>query len=295
MKATLYFLVYPLLILLSLLPSRLFYSFVDFSYLIVYKIYRYRIRIVRKNLRLALKHLSELELLEVEKKFYKNFCDVMFESIRPLMRSSEWTSKKITFQNLEQIKKYEDSGRSVIVLLGHYGSWENSTVLSRYINSDLYVLYSPIRNKYFNRMMKKVRIKYGCRLISRYQFVKFFSQQEKNHKNAIYLFVNDQSPRMKKKNYYKEFLGQKVPVHTGAERIAKLYDIPVFFMAVNRIRRGQYKAKLILITDSPGEYKTNQITDIYTQMLEEQILNDPSQYFWTHNRFKYATLNESKA
>lgn len=294
MKATLYFLVYPLLILLSLLPSRLFYSFVDFSYLLVYKIYRYRIRIVRKNLRLALKHLSELELLEVEKQFYKNFCDVMFESIRPLMRSSEWTSKKITFENLEQIKKYEDSSRSVIVLLGHYGSWENSTVLSKYINSDLYVLYSPIRNKYFNRMMKKVRSKYGCSLISRYQFAKFFSQQEKNHKNGIYLFVNDQSPRMKKKNYHREFLGQKVPVHTGAERIAKLYDVPVFFMAVNRIHRGQYKAKLILITDSPREYKANQITDIYTQMLEEQIRNDPSQYFWTHNRFKYATSNVSK-
>lgn len=292
MKATLYFLVYPLLIALSIVPSRLFYLFVDFSYLLVYKVYRYRIRIVRKNLRLALGHLSESQLLQVEKRFYKNFCDVMFESIRPLARSSEWTSKNITFENVELIKKYEDSGRSVIVLLGHYGSWENSTVLSKYINSDLYVLYSPIQNKYFNRMMKKVRSKYGCSLISRYQFVKFFSQQEKNQKKGTYLFVNDQSPRMRKKNYFRKFLGQNVPVHTGAERVAKLYDIPVLFMKVNRIYRGHYIAKLNTITDFPQKCRTNQITDIYTQMLEEQILKDPSQYFWTHNRFKYAVFNE---
>ena len=34
--------------------------------------------------------------------------------------------------------------------------------------------------------------------------------------------------------------------------------------------------------------KNNQITDIFTEWLEDQIMEDPSQYFWTHKRFKYA-------
>ena len=43
-----------------------------------------------------------------------------------------------------------------------------------------------------------------------------------------------------------------------------------------------------LLTSEPKSTKKNEITDVFIKLLEEQIQNDPSQYFWTHRRFKYS-------
>jgi len=82
-------------------------------------------------------------------------------------------------------------------------------------------------------------------------------------------------------------MGVKVPVFTGAERIAKEHDLPVTFAAITRVKRGHYKASISLLTEDPKSLKENELTDLFTEKLEAQIKKDPSQYLWTHNRFKY--------
>ena len=82
-------------------------------------------------------------------------------------------------------------------------------------------------------------------------------------------------------------MGIEVPVFTGAERMARQFDLPIVFADINRTKRGYYSLDISLITDKPKETKVNEITDIFTETLEAQIRKDPSQYFWTHNRFKH--------
>ena len=82
-------------------------------------------------------------------------------------------------------------------------------------------------------------------------------------------------------------MGVEVPVFTGGERMAKKFDLPVVFAHINREKRGHYSIDISLITDQPKTMKENEITDRFTEILENQIRKDPSQYFWTHNRFKH--------
>ena len=84
------------------------------------------------------------------------------------------------------------------------------------------------------------------------------------------------------------FLRILVPGYYGAERLAKELDIPVVFAKIKRVKRGYYQTEFKLLTADPKALKKNEITDLFTQWLEEQIREDPSQYFWTHKRFKYA-------
>lgn len=69
MQLLFYILIYPILWLISILPFPLLYLFSDAICFIVYRIIKYRKKVVRENLSLALPHLSEKERRIIEKKF----------------------------------------------------------------------------------------------------------------------------------------------------------------------------------------------------------------------------------
>lgn len=79
MQFIVFILLYPLLWLISILPFRLLYIVSDAVYVLVYYVIRYRRKIVRQNITLALPHLSKKEQLAVEKESYRHLCDMFLK------------------------------------------------------------------------------------------------------------------------------------------------------------------------------------------------------------------------
>ena len=132
----------------------------------------------------------------------------------------------------------------------------------------------------------KARRRYGAFLIPRRETVSSIKKHAENNHLALYGFASDQSPKIKRKTYFRLFFGTEVPVFTGAERIAKEHDIPVLMAKVRRVKRGFYETEIIVLSKNPKEVKDFEITDQFTEELESLIKEDPSHYLWTHNRFK---------
>src|SRR6056300_1379866 len=109
-------------------------------------------------------------------------------------------------------------------------------------------------------------------------------QMEEANERGVFGFASDQSPRPKPLTYWRPFLGIEVPVYTGAERLARELNIPVVYGKIKRVKRGFYELEFKLLTDQPQKMEENTITDRYTEWLEAQIKEDPTQYFWTHKR-----------
>ena len=82
-------------------------------------------------------------------------------------------------------------------------------------------------------------------------------------------------------------MGIKVPVHTGAEMLAKKLDMAVVFFKVKKLKRGYYETTFETITLNPKEYKDYDITDIFLKFVEKQIHETPEYYLWTHKRWKH--------
>ena len=82
MQLIIYLLIYPILWLISILPFPVLYLFSDFVYFLTYHLIGYRKKTVRKNLAIALPHLSDKERLLIEKKFYSHLCDLFLEMIK---------------------------------------------------------------------------------------------------------------------------------------------------------------------------------------------------------------------
>ena len=201
--------------------------------------------------------------------------------------SEKEIKKRFVFKNMELINACEERGQSTILLLGHYSNWEGMLSIGYHLIGKGYGVYAPLSNKYFNRLISKSREKHKAYLLSRFETMTFIRENEKKGKYALYGFINDQSPRMRPRLYWRTFLGVKVPVFKGAENLAKEFNFPVYFTEINREKRGYYTATVSLIADDPSKFKDNEITDLYIERLEAQIRKDPTQYLWSHNRFKH--------
>ena len=68
-------------------------------------------------------------------------------------------------------------------------------------------------------------------------------------KQGLYLLLSDQSPQLHKTYYWRNFLDIKVPVHTGAEMLAKRFDL-VVVITYKKVKRGYYATEFQLITNS---------------------------------------------
>lgn len=287
MQRIIFLISYPFFMGVSLLPFPLFYRFSDFVYFLIYRVFKYRTKVVRKNLTLAFPEKSLEERAAIEREFYRHMCDVFLEMIKTITISEKEMKKRFVFENIDLIRDIEKQGKSSILVCGHYSSWEGMLSIGYHLNEKAYGIYNKLSNPHFERFIKKSRERHHAYLLPRYETVETIKRYQKEGRVALYGFANDQSPRMKSKSYWRTFMGVKVPVFTGAERIAKEYDLPVTFAAITRVKRGHYKATISLLTEDPKSLKENELTDIFTAKLEEQIHQDPTQYLWTHNRFKH--------
>lgn len=277
----------PLLIFISWLPFRLLYFISDLFYYFLYYVIKYRRKVVRKNLELSKVAKSTKDLIRIEKKFYKHLTDVFFEMFKFYSISPEEMKKRFYIENPEIFYELEKKNKSVMFMTSHYGGFEWFLSINYHVPQLPFAVYTPLSNKSLESLIKKFRLRHGSKLISRYEAGSYIKKQIKENKLFLYGMAADQSAQIRSITYWKEFLGVKVPVFTGSERIAKQHNIPVVFGKVVKIKRGYYKVVVDLISEFPNEYKDYQITDIYLKKLEKQIREIPEYYYWTHNRFKH--------
>ncbi|MDX1272535.1 lysophospholipid acyltransferase family protein [Bizionia paragorgiae] len=287
MQFLLYIIIYPFIWLISSLPFKLLYAFSDVLYFLVYKVFGYRKKVVKENLNLVFPEKSPEEIKIIMNKFYHHLCDMIVEAMKSLTISEKEMQKRFTFTNIEELRKHEENNRSVVLMCAHYGSWEWIFVLQTHVKAKGYAVYKRLANPYFDKLVKKIRAKFNSYLITTKETATTLALAKANNELTINGFVSDQSPKLNKAHHWQNFMGIKVPVHTGAELLAKRLDMSVVFFGVKRIKRGYYETTFTTIAEKPNSFKDYEITDAFLKLTEEQIYAEPQYYLWTHKRWKH--------
>ena len=288
MQFIIFILVYPIIWLISLLPLRILYIFSDFIYLLVYYIFGYRKKIVFANLKLSFPDKSEKEILKIQKKFYSHFIDIFIEMIKSFTISEKELSKRYTFTNIELLNQVEAKGKSIILMGSHYANWEWIIILNKYTSHKGYAAYTKINNTYFEKKMLQSRERFGANFIETTKFVPFMESNKKENVMSIYGLLSDQSPQLHRAKYFKEFMGVKVPIHTGAEFLGRKFDHSIVFIKTRKIKRGYYETSFEILAENPTDYNEYVITDVFLEKVEKQIRAKPEYYFWSHKRWKHS-------
>ncbi len=287
MDLLIYILVYPLIWLISILPFRILYIISDFLFLIIYYIIGYRKKIVLSNLKIAFPNKTKKEILSIRRKFYHHFVDIFLELIKSFTISEKEISKRYKFINIELFNELHKNGGSVAIVGAHYANWEWIICIGKVVKYKAYGVYKKVSNKYFNTTILKTRGTFGLALKQTSKIIKEIEINNKAENQAIYGLLSDQSPQLKKTHYWREFFGVKLPIHTGAEMLAKKFDLDLVFMDTKKIKRGFYETTFELITDDAKKYANYELTDIFLDKVEKQVKAEPAYYLWTHKRFKH--------
>lgn len=287
MQLIFYILIYPILYLISILPFKLLYIFSDFVRFIVYNIIGYRKDVVRENLAISLPHLTDKERLIIEKKFYTHLCDIFLEMIKTMSISKKEIQKRYKFTNIDMLQDYEKKGKSIAVLCGHYASYEWAVSMNYYVSFTGYGIYKKIANKYFDKLVHKIRSRFKAILITTKETISTIENGARTGELGIYGFASDQSPRVQKSIHWAKFMGIETPIHVGAELLAKRLDMNVIFLRTKKIKRGYYEATFEFLTEKPKEVSNFEISEMFMKKVEQQIYEAPEYYLWTHKRWKH--------
>lgn len=288
-----YHLLLLLTTLLSYIPFCILYPLSNGLFYLLYYVIQYRKKIVHQNLKESFPKKDDQEIKLIEKKFYRFFTDMILESIKMTSISPEEIARRMKFINAEKVNASIRQGKSISIYLGHFGNWEWIASMPLYLEKmgDKIIgaqIYHKLRNKNMDKLMLRNRERMGSVCVEMKKTARFVNQLAIDHKVGVIGFIADQSPQKKDSIHFVPFLNHKTPVLTGTERIIKHYDYEAWFLHVKKIKRGYYEAEFIKMHENPQSLPDFQLTTIYFQLLEKEILSQPELYLWTHNRFKHA-------
>lgn len=288
MKKILYGIAFGIWYLMSLLPLRVLYLVSDGLYYLVFYVVKYRRPLVKKHLADSFPEKSEAERLKIEKEFYSWFCDYIVESIKLFTMSKKQVMKRMQFTGVEKIRESCQKGQSCAVYLGHYCNWEWVTSLPLWAGEDITFgqIYHVLENPAFDKLFLYLRNRLGAISIPMAETLRKIVKMRQEGKHIVIGFIADQVPHWNNIHYWTNFLNHDTPVLTGTEKIAKKANFAVYYLDMQRVKRGYYKGEFKLLTDKPKEYKDFDITEMYFRELEKTIQRQPAYWLWTHNRWK---------
>ncbi len=275
-----------LLKLISLLPFWLLYLLSDVLFFFIYYIFKYRRSVVQSNLANALSGKSSVERAGIEKRFYGFLADTIVESIKSISITKKELKERYQFENLEEITKHLDAGRSVIAVSGHYGNWEWGPLgIPLELDTDILVVYKPLSDMKFDHLINSIRSRFGTIMIPMKQTLRKVAEYK--NKPHVLVLVGDQTPTREESQYFTSFLNQPTAVFLGVEKIASKTNNPIIYFSIKRIKRGYYKSIVKLLIDNPKECAEYEITDAHTKELEDLIIEKPDYWLWSHKRWKF--------
>ncbi len=281
-----YFIIYSIFYLVSLLPWRVLYIISDFITFILQRVIRYRVDVVNSNLAIAFPNKSIEERKKIANDFYEQLTDSFLETIKFLSISDKTFEKRYS-SNIEVLNDLYKTGQSVQIMAGHFFNWEFANWgIAKHGKYPFIGVYMPLSNTYFNKLILKMRVRYGSIMIPATNFRTHFQKYTKGAPYALALAA-DQNPGNPMSAYWVPFFGQLTPFVKGPEKGAKLNNTAQVFVHFQRVKRGYYHSEFELMTTSPNYVNDGQLTVQYVKTLEEKIKKNPSNYLWTHRRWRY--------
>lgn len=254
-------------------------------YPIVYFIAKYRRKVTRKNLINAFPEKSEKEIVEIEKAFYRHFCDYLVETVKLMHISDGQMKRHMRFVNPEIVEQLRQDGCPIFLYLGHQCNWEYVISITMWAHPDFEAIqvYHPLRNKAVDKLMYQLRSRFHSVGVSQKQALRYIITKVREGKQVILGLIADQRPPHSPEPEWMEFLCQDTPIITGGEAMGRKLNAHFVYGSMKCVRRGYYELTFMPIEPIDGdEYGYSKS---YMKMLEEDIKKQPHMWLWTHNRW----------
>src|SRR6266403_3541234 len=226
--------------LVARIPLRALYGFAGFLGWLAFRVFPYRERVVRENLTRAFPDFDEARLRSVMRGYYLGFAQMLVEVIKAVTLPADEIRRRVRIVNLEAARTLLAQGQSVLLVAAHQCNWEWMLLgLTLELGFPLDAAYKPLVDNWAEREMKKVRSRFGSRLVPAKDLLPDIIKR-RDVARAVAM-VADQEPTTSEHKHWTRFLNRDTAFYMGPEEIARVTHFPVFFIEIRRTSRGNYE------------------------------------------------------
>lgn len=271
---------------ISRLPFPVLYAFSSFVAFVLQYIVRYRAKVIQQNLQNSFPEKTDAEIKQITKDFYLNLTDVSFESLKLLDISKEELEKRVRITNIDVPMSTLDNGQSHLGLTSHLCNWEwllqICAIQSKY---PIDAVYKPLHNEKMDLFVYNLRARFGAHPVAMKDTLRELVKNRKTVRSMA--MVADQTPPHSEIQHWATFLNQYTPFYVGGDKIGGAMQMPVLFVSMKRIKRGYYEVTFEILKNIPIAKEGHEVTELYINRLEACIKEQPSNWLWSHRRWKH--------
>ncbi|WP_138990383.1 lysophospholipid acyltransferase family protein [Larkinella sp. C7] len=271
---------------LSRVPIAALYVVSDVLYYLLAYVIRYRKTVIDTNLKRSFPEKSDTERRQIAKKFYRNFADVLVETFKLPGLSANELQKRVLFTNKELVQDKLAQGQAVLIMASHQCNWEWAPSASVVNGMPADAVYKKLANPASERLVHFIRSSFGAKPVPMKALLRQMVSRRKEPR--LIALVADQIPDQPEYGYWTSFMNQETPFYPGTERLARSFGLPVFYIEMQRVRRGYYTMTFYPIAEPPYlALPEGEILNQYRDLLEKTLRKAPSDWLWSHKRWKH--------
>ena len=253
-----------------------------FSYLFLYigQIFKSK-KTIQKNLKIFLKNNSQFDEKKIISEMWKNYGKTFIEYVYlNQLRKNNSHINLIGEENLSLIHKDK---KPVIFVSGHFANFELMSMEITKRNIKLATIYRPLNNIFLNPFMEYLRKTFVCKnqIKKGINGVRDAINFIKND-HSIALMIDQRVSEGDKINFFdKEALTTTLPAQLSLK--FQLNIVPVF---IERKNDDTFNIEFKRPINSKNFQNKILLSNELNKVLEQMIIKNPSQWIWTHNRWK---------
>ena len=236
--------------------------------------------ISKSNLTKAFPELNDFEKKRIIKEMWINYGRIFAEYV---FLKNFRNSKKIIIDNQNELDEIKKSSSPVIFVSGHFNNFEFMAMHIEKSGIDVAAIYRPLNNIFLNPLMEYLRKNYICR--------KQIKKGISGTKEVLKYFKNGTSVALMIDQRVSEgircdFFGQKAFTTTIPAQFVKKFNAKIVPIYIERLDEGKFKLKIHKHLQFSSNESIENITLELNKILEKMIIKNPTQWIWTHNRWK---------
>lgn len=238
--------------------------------------------------------LSDRELKKMTYKYFRAFIDFFVEMAKMTSFSEKRIKQHCVFKNIELVERLAQEHRFILCFAGHMLNYEMTISFPLHTKDigmcHLYLATKP--SKGLDWMLKE-RSKYGAvnvpsnaPLKTILRLNKEIEEGKSKYKSYLFGSLSDLDPKMDDK-HSAPFFGRMLEVKTGAEKLARKFNMGYCYAYIRQTKRGYYEIEFMEMHPQrdPAEYEYA-YTDEFVRMFEQNINEQPELWMqWGACRF----------
>ena len=238
---------------------------------------------ILNNIKNALPNTNKADLELIIQSMWENYGRILAEYVFLKDFRKEKLNDYLEIEGKEHLNKVRDSNEQVVFVSGHFNNFELMAMQIEKSGINLAAIYRPLNNIFLNGIMEKIRTKYICKNQIKKgrrgtrELLKSF-----NNKNSIALMIDQRVSEGEKSNFF----GQDAFTTTIPAQLVKKFGCKIVPIHIERYNDFYFKMKVEEPINYNKDSTIDEITLSLNKLLENMILKNPSQWIWSHNRWK---------